>query len=58
MTEEQPTAHASAQRAYHQRQLDRGMVRLSVYVPKDEREAFHEAMELLRAQWRKRGHAV
>lgn len=55
---EQPTAHANAQRAYHQRQRAKGLTKLSVYVPEEERDAFYQTMELLRVQWRKRGYDV
>jgi len=58
LTDQQPTAHANAQRAYHQRQRAKGLTKLSVYVPEEERDAFYQTMELLRVQWRKRGHDV
>jgi hypothetical protein len=53
--QEQPSQHAVAQRSYHQRQLDRGLVRLSVYVPTCDREAFWEAVDRLRVKWQAKG---
>ena len=50
-----PNSHAVAQRSYHQRQLDRGLVRLSVYVPDSERDAFWDAVDRLRDQWVRKG---
>ena len=47
-----------AQRTYHQRQLDRGLVKLSVYVPDTDREVFYAAIDRLRLRWRKRGFEV
>jgi len=52
---EQPSGHAVAQRSYHQRQLDRGLVRLSVYVPDTDRDAFWLAVDKLRDRWYKKG---
>jgi hypothetical protein len=51
----QPSNHAVAQRSYHQRQLDRGLVRLSVYVPDTDRDAFWLAVDKLRDRWYKKG---
>lgn len=50
-----PSGHAVAQRSYHQRQLDKGLVRLSVYVPDSERDAFWDAVDRLRYQWIRKG---
>jgi len=50
-----PSSHAVAQRSYHQRQIERGMVRLSVYVPDADRDAFWDAVEDLRIRWKRRG---
>lgn len=50
-----PSKHAEAQRSYHQRQIERGMVRLSVYVPDADRDAFWDAVEDLRTRWKRRG---
>lgn len=50
-----PSKHAAAQRSYHQRQLDRGLVRLSVYVPKRDRDAFWAAIDALRVRWAELG---
>lgn len=50
-----PSSHAVAQRSYHQRQIERGMVRLSVYVPDADRDAFWDAVEDLRLRWKRRG---
>jgi len=47
--------HAEAQRSYHQRQLERNMVRLSVYVPDSERDTFWGAIDELREEWRAKG---
>ena len=55
MASEEPSKHAEAQRSYHQRQLDRGLVRLSVYVPDTDRDAFWDAVDKLRIRWRRRG---
>jgi len=44
-----------AQRSYHQRQLDKGMVRLSVYVPDTDRDAFWDAIDRLRDRWQAKG---
>jgi hypothetical protein len=55
MANEEPSKHAEAQRSYHQRQLDRGLVRLSVYVPDTDRDAFWDAVDKLRIRWRRRG---
>jgi hypothetical protein len=52
---ERPSSHAVAQRSYHQRQLDKGLVRLSVYVPDSERDAFWDAVDRLRDQWIRKG---
>ena len=53
-----PSSHTMAQRIYHQRQLDRGLVKLSVYVPDTDREVFYAAIDRLRLRWRKRGFEV
>ena len=50
-----PSNHAVAQRSYHQRQIEKGMVRLSVYVPDADRDAFWDAVEDLRVRWKRRG---
>ena len=47
--------HTKAQRNYHQRQLDRGLVRLSVYVPDADRDAFWDAVDKLRDRWHEKG---
>jgi len=52
---EQPSGHAVAQRTYHQRQLDKGLVRLSVYVPDTDRDAFWDAVDRLRDRWQAKG---
>jgi len=52
---EKPSGHAVAQRTYHQRQLDKGLVRLSVYVPDDDRDAFWDAIDRLRERWYAKG---
>lgn len=52
---EEPSSHVVAQRSYHQRQLDRGLVRLSVYVPDCDRDAFWDAVDRLRAKWQVKG---
>ena len=49
------TGHAEAQRSYHIRQKERGLSRLSVYVPDEAREEFWAAMSLLRQGWARRG---
>lgn len=51
----EPSSHVIAQRTYHQRQLDRGLVRLSVYVPDADRDAFWDAVDRLRERWVARG---
>jgi hypothetical protein len=43
--------HIKAQRNYHQRQLNKGLVRLSVYVPDADRDAFWDAVDKLRDRW-------
>lgn len=50
-----PNGHAARQRTYHQRQLDRGLSRLSVYVPDAERDAFWDAVDKLRDRWHRMG---
>lgn len=50
-----PDSHAIAQRTYHQRQIDRGLVRLSVYVPDADRDGFWAAVEKLRDEWHAKG---
>jgi hypothetical protein len=50
-----PSKQSKAQQAYHQRQLEKGLVRLSVYVPADAKEEFWGAVDGLRASWRRRG---
>ena len=55
MASEEQSKHAEAQRSYHQRQLARGLVRLSVYVPDTDRDAFWDAVDKLRIRWRRRG---
>ena len=46
---------ADRQRSYHQRQLERGMVRLSVYVPAKGRDEFWAAVDRLRVRWEAQG---
>lgn len=58
MSEQDPAKKPSAQMAYHQRKLDDGQVRLSVYVPTDEKEQFWKTINQLRLRWRKMGYAV
>jgi hypothetical protein len=53
--QENPSSHIKAQRSYHQRQLDKGLVRLSVYVPDKDRDAFWDAVDRLRIRWKRRG---
>ena len=53
-----PDSHTKAQRTYHQRQLDRGLVKLSVYVPDTDRDAFYAAIDRLRLRWRAKGFDV
>lgn len=53
-----PSAHAEAQRSYHQRQIEKGLVRLSVYVPDAARAQFWDAVDDLRDKWRKQGWDV
>jgi hypothetical protein len=50
-----PSKHNVAQKAYHQRQIDKGMVRLSVYVPAAAKDEFWGAVDGLRASWQRRG---
>jgi hypothetical protein len=50
-----PEKHTSAQRSYHQRQLDKGMTRLSVYVPTRDRDNFWDAIDRLRDKWHAEG---
>jgi hypothetical protein len=44
-----------AQRNYHQRQLNKGLARLSVYVPDADRDAFWDAVDKLRDRWHRMG---
>ena len=55
---ERPDSHTRAQRSYQQRQRDRGLVRLSVYVPDEDRDTFYKAIDKLRIRWRKMGYEV
>lgn len=55
---ERPDSHTRAQRSYQQRQRDRGLVRLAVYVPDEDRDAFYKAIDKLRIRWRKMGYEV
>jgi hypothetical protein len=50
-----PSGHTTAQRTYYKRQLDRGLVRLSVYIPDTERDTFWDAVDKLRDKWRAKG---
>jgi len=50
--------HTRAQAAYHDRRKAAGLVRLSVYVPDEDRDEFWTAVEHLRRKWRKRGYPV
>lgn len=50
-----PSKQSQAQKAYHERQVEKGMVRLSVYVPKEAKAEFWGAVEGLRASWQRRG---
>lgn len=50
-----PSGHTVAQRSYYQRQLDRGLVRLSVYVPDCARDEFWQEIDKLKARWQRRG---
>ena len=43
------------QQAYHRRQVERGLTRLSVYVPEEGKHEFRAALEGLRASWKRRG---
>lgn len=47
--------HSKTQMAYHQRQLEKGLVRLSVYVPVEAKADFWGALDGLRASWKRRG---
>lgn len=55
MISDEPSKHAEAQRSYHQRQVERGLVRISVYVPDADRDAFWAEVDKLRVRWRRRG---
>jgi hypothetical protein len=52
---EDPSGHTVAQRTYYARQRAKGMVRLSVYIPDTERDAFWDAVDRLREDWHRRG---
>ena len=43
--------HARAQRAYHARQKERGIVRVSVYIPRQHRDDFDRNLTRLRRKW-------
>lgn len=58
MSEAEAKKKPSAQMAYHQRKLDDGQVRLSVYVPTEEKETFWKTVHQLRLRWRKMGYDV
>ncbi len=53
--QENPERHTVSQRTYYQRQKDRGLVRLSVYIPDSERDTFWDAVDKLRAKWHRQG---
>lgn len=53
--DDQLDPHTRAQRSYHQRQLDRGLAKLSVYVPDSERDTFWDAVDKMRVRWRRLG---
>jgi len=58
MTEEkEPIPHAARQKSYHQRMRDRGLVRVSAWIPEDDtaRGEFWDSVSQLEAQWRARG---
>lgn len=56
-TEEQAKTHAQRQQSYHQRMREKGMVRVSAWIPDDDdaRADFWEQFEILEGRWRKRG---
>lgn len=46
--------HASAQQAYHRRQLEKGFVRVNLYVPEVAKDEFWAMIDGLRASWQRR----
>ena len=60
MAEKQPPEqevdkNVRKQRAFYQRQKERGLVRISVYVPDADRDAFWDAVDKLRDRWHAMG---
>lgn len=53
--QETPITQADRQRTYHQKQRERGLVRLSVYIPDSERDTFWDAVDRLRITWQRKG---
>lgn len=56
-TEKQPKSGAERQQSYHQRMKDRGLTRLSAWIPQDEdaKIEFWEAVTELEQKWQARG---
>jgi hypothetical protein len=51
----EPEKHTIAQRKYHAKKRKEGMVRIGVWVPEKERDAFWQIVDKLRDQWHRRG---
>lgn len=53
MKKPRAVAHRERQQAYHQRQLESGMMRVSVWIPKARRDQFNASVERLKKKWTK-----
>ena len=49
------TPDAERTHAYYQRQKERGLARISLYVPEAARDEFWDTVDRLRAKWRRDG---